>query len=83
MARCLVIVPRDQPGLFERLTSLYRDEAWIAILLDRRHEAPGNAMASGSDRRSPPSSQTDLRERSYLVIRRSSRRAPVADDPPG
>jgi hypothetical protein len=70
MARCLVIVARDQPELFERLTSIYRDEEWIEILVDRRHGAPGPEMASGSDRRSPPTPQTDLREHAFIVIPR-------------
>ena len=83
MARFLVIVSRDQPGQFARLTSLYGDEAWLEILLDRRHGEAGIAMGSGPDRRSPPSPQTDLRERGYIVIPRSSRREPVTDDTPG
>jgi len=68
MARCLVIVSRDQPELFQRLTFLYEQEEWIDILLDRRRGEAGSASASGPERRSPPSPQTDLRERGYIVI---------------
>ena len=68
MARCLVIVSRDQPGLFERLTSIYGEDEWIEILLDRRHGEPWIAMGCGPDRRSPPSAQTDLRAHGYMTI---------------
>ena len=68
MARCLVIVSRDQPELFQRLTSLYEQEEWIDILLDRRHGDPGIASASGPERRSSPSAQTDLRAHGYITI---------------
>ena len=83
MPRFLVVVARDQPGLFARLTALYGEEEWLEILYDRRHGDPGTGMGSGPDRRSPPTPRTDLRERGYIVIPRSSRREPVTDDPPG
>jgi hypothetical protein len=70
MARCLVIVSRDQPALFERLTSLYRDEEWLEILLDRRHGDPGTGMGCEPDRRSPPSLHTDLHKHAFIVIPR-------------
>jgi hypothetical protein len=70
MARCLVIVSRDQPALLERSTSLYRDEEWLEILLDRRHGEPGIAMGCEPDRRSPPSPHTDLHEHRFIVIPR-------------
>ena len=68
MARCLVIVSRDQPELFQRLTSIYEQEEWIDILLDRRRGAAGLASASGPERRSSPRAQTDLREHGYIAI---------------
>jgi hypothetical protein len=83
VARFLVIVSRDQPGQLARLTALYGDEEWLDIFLDRRHGDHGTGMGSGPDRRSPPSPETDLRERGYIVIRQSSRRAPVTDDTSG
>lgn len=68
MARCLVIISRDQPGLFERLTSIYRDEEWIDILLDRRHGEPAIGRGSGPDRRFPPRPETDLQDHGFIVI---------------
>ena len=73
MARCLIIVSRDQPELFQRLTALYDQEEWIDILLDRRHEKPWIAMGCGPDRRSPPSPHTDLHEHRFIVIPRMYR----------
>jgi len=70
MARCLVIVSRDQPGQLARLTALYGDEEWLDIFLDRRHGDHGTGMGSGPDRRSPPSPHTDLHEQRLIVIPR-------------
>ena len=78
MARCLVVVSRDQPGLFERLTSLYGHEEWIEIVLDRRHGGPGIAMGSGPDRCSPPSAHTDLHDHPFIVIPQVYREPPLS-----
>ena len=83
MARCLVIVSRDQPGLFERLTAIYGEDEWIEIRLDRRHGEARIAMGCGSDRRAPPSPHTDLHEHRFIVIPRVYRREGLTDDTPG
>ena len=83
MARCLVIVARDQPGLFERLTAIYGEDEWIEIRLDRRHGEPRIASGSAFDRRSPPRPHTDLREHRFIVIPRYYCREGLTDDPPG
>ena len=68
MARCLVIVSREEPELFERLAALYAQEGWIEVRLDRRRGEAGLASASGPERRSSPRAQTDLREHGYIAI---------------
>jgi hypothetical protein len=68
--RCLVIVSRDQPELFERLASIYAQEGWIEVLLDRRHGQLRTGIGNRPDRRSPPSPDTDLQNQGFIVIPR-------------
>ena len=70
MERCLVIVARDQPELFERLASIYAHEGWIEVLLDRRHGPSRTGTGDRPDRRSPPSPATDLQHQGFIVIPR-------------
>jgi hypothetical protein len=67
--RCLVIVSRDQPELFERMSSIYCQFGW-EVLLDRRHAPLGTGTENRPDRRSPPSPDTDLQDQGFIVIPR-------------
>jgi len=83
MVRYLVIVARDRPGLLARLTYFYGDEEWFEVLPDRRRRERRAAMRSGPDRRSPPSSETDVVTHGHIVVRASSHHEPVPEDSPG
>jgi hypothetical protein len=68
MKRCLVIVSRDEPELFERLISLYAQDDWIEILRDRRQGGPWTEAGATPDRRSPPRPDSDLKDHGFIVI---------------
>ena len=68
MARCLVIVSREEPELFERLAALYAQEGWIEVRLDRRHGPHGRG--NRPDRRARPSPHMDLQKHGLIVMPR-------------
>ena len=78
--RGLIIVARDQPDLWHHLTQHFAGHNEVRILLDRRQwERRQRVQTYGAERRKaarrrPPSIETDLRYRSFLL-------APQHQDP--
>ena len=70
MTPCLVIVSRDQPELWARLTFTYAHEPDVEVCFDRRQGEPCTGMGDRPDRRSPPSPDTDLQDHGFIVIPR-------------
>ncbi len=70
----LIIVARDQPDLWDHLTQHFAGHKEVRIFLDRRQwERRQRMQAYGPDRRlaarrRPPSIETDLRYRSFLLV---------------
>ena len=75
-ARVLVIVARDQPDLWWYLTRDFAGFKGVKVVLDRRQGGwwqraqLRELQERGADRRSPFSSDTDLRNRALLIIHR-------------
>jgi hypothetical protein len=65
MERYLVIVSRDRPDLFQRLSAAYGHKVEVKILLDRRERKRGEY---GVDRRSPRRAKMDFGSQGYIVI---------------
>ena len=62
--RCLFIVARDQPGLWDHLRRDFAEDEEVQVILDRRRD-PERRRAG---RRRPPSIDTDLRYRSFVIL---------------
>ena len=73
--RVLIIVARHQPALWQALTRRFAGTAAVRVLFDRRQgERRGWDRAAagtrpGPDRRRPPSLETDVRSRQYVIAR--------------
>ncbi len=70
MEPCLVVVARDQPELFARLTAVYAGEEWIEVRLDRRTGQPWAGTGERPNRRASPRLDTDLADHGFVVIAR-------------
>lgn len=81
----LIIVARDQPDLWHQLTQHFAGHNEVQVLLDRRQwERRQRMQAYGPERRMaarrrPPSIETDLRYRSFLIVpqRQEPLRGPI------
>ncbi len=75
----LIIVARDRPDLWRALTRQFAADGDIVILLDRRQgerrqsAQPTAPDRRGSDRRSMPRIEEDIRYRQYVIVRRRRR----------
>lgn len=75
--RGLIIVARDQPDLWDHLTHHFAGHSEVRVLLDRRQwERRQRLQSYGPERRKaarrrPPSIETDLRYRSFLLVPQS------------
>lgn len=73
--RVLIIVARHQPELWQALTCRFAGNAEVRVLFDRRQgeRRPGDRTDEknrpGPDRRRPPSLETDVRSRQYVIAR--------------
>jgi hypothetical protein len=73
--RGLIIVSRDQPELWETLAREFGRSQEIRVILDRRYGERRKAEQSyapdrrGSERRSMPRIEEDLRARQYVLAR--------------
>jgi hypothetical protein len=68
--RTLIIVARDHPDLWARLTQDFAGVETVDVLLDRRRPVPTHdPEQSGVDRRRRVSMETDLRYRQYVIVR--------------
>lgn len=68
--RFLIVVARDQPEVLQALTRRFERNEEVQVLLDRRRGAwrPGD-RTNQIDRRRPPSIETDVRSRQYVIAR--------------
>lgn len=73
--RALVVVPRDQPDLWQSLTQHFSANEDVQVLLDR-HQGERRqrvqvyeADRRGSDRRRPPSIENHVSYRQYVIAR--------------
>lgn len=75
IVRGLIIVARDQPDLWRTLTREFGQSQEIRVLLDRRQGERRKDNQSyapdrrGTDRRSLPRIEDDVRSRQYVLIR--------------
>ena len=73
--RVLIIVARHQPALWQGLTRRFAGNEDVQVLFDRRQgerrrwDRTYDMDRSGSDRRRPPSIETDVRSRQYVIAR--------------
>jgi hypothetical protein len=73
--RVLIVVARHQPELWQALKRRFTENEDVQVLLDRRRGERGvwdrtNEMNQrGSDRRRPPSIETDILYRQYVIAR--------------
>lgn len=73
--RGLIIVSRDQPELWQTLSQEFGRSREIRVILDRRYgerrqaERPHAPERRGSERRSMPRIEDDLRARQYVLAR--------------
>lgn len=76
MARYLLTVAREKPALFDYLRQAFAGEKEVQIVFDRRRgQRRQRAPASESgrrraDRRSPPTTEENLRAYGFSVFRR-------------
>ena len=70
----LIIVARDQPDLWHYLAEQFAKQNEVRVLQDRRQwerrqrRQTWEPERRTADRRSPPSINTDLRHRSFLIV---------------
>jgi hypothetical protein len=75
IVRGLIIVARDQPELWRALTHEFGQSQEIRVLLDRRQGERRKADQAhtpdrrGTDRRSLPRIEDDVRSRQYVLVR--------------
>jgi hypothetical protein len=75
MIRALVVVARDQPDLWQSLTQHFAANEDVQVLLNRRQgERRQQAQTyerdrRGPDRRRPPSIESDVSHRRYVIAR--------------
>ena len=69
-ARFLIVVARDQPEVLQALTRRFVGNEEVQVFLDRRQVAwrPGN-RTNEIERRRPPSIETDVNYRQYVIVR--------------
>jgi hypothetical protein len=72
----LIVVARDQPDLWQTLARQFASNPKVQVLLDRRHWERRQRLQilevdqRGIDRRHPPRPEHDVRQRSFVIIRR-------------
>jgi len=72
--RCLFIVARDQPGLWDHLRRDFAEDEEVQVILDRRGDERRLSVQARdperrqAGRRRPPSIDTDLRYRSFVIL---------------
>ena len=72
--RCLFIVARDQPHLRDQLRRDFAGDEEVQVVLDRRRDERRHGVQAHdperrrAGRRRPPSIDTDLRYRSFLIL---------------
>ena len=72
--RCLFIVARDQPDLWRHLTQDFAEDQEVQVILDRRGDERRRSVQARdperrqAGRRRPPSIDTDLRYRSFVIL---------------
>lgn len=73
--RGLIIVTRDQPDLWASLTQHFVANEDVQVLLDRRQGDRRQRVQTlgrerrGAERRRPPSIETDVRFRQFVIVR--------------
>ena len=73
--RYLIIVARDQPDLWRSLKEHFAASEDVELILDRRQEERRQRVHThepdrrARDRRRPPSIETDVRSRQYVIVR--------------
>ena len=72
--RCLFIVARDQPDLWHHLRQDFAEDEEVQVILDRRRDERRQGVQAHdperrrAGRRRPPSVDTDLRYRSFVIL---------------
>ena len=68
--RVLIVVAQDQPELWQALTRDFPGNGDLQVLLDRRRgEWRLGDRTNEVERRRPPSIETDVRSRQYVITR--------------
>ena len=68
--RFLIVVARDQPEVCQALTRHFKGNEEVQVLPDRRRgEWLSRDRTNEIDRRRPPSIETDVRYRQYVIAR--------------
>ncbi len=70
MERCLIIVSRDRPDLWQELTQNYAHADEVEIILDRRQGERWTPARESADRRSSTGPGTMMQDQGFVVIPR-------------
>lgn len=70
MERCLIIVSRDRPDLWQELTQNYAHADGVEIILDRRQAERWTPARESADRRSSADPGTRMQDQGFVVIPR-------------
>ncbi len=70
MERCLIIVSRDRPDLWQELNQNYAQAEGVDIILDRRGWRRWTFPPDDTDRRSPSSIGSDFPAEGFVVVPR-------------
>ena len=69
-ARFLIVVARDQPEVLQALTRRFAGNEEVQVFLDRRQATWRSGERTDEiERRRPPSIETDVNYRQYVIVR--------------
>jgi len=70
MDRCLIVVSRDRPELWQELRQNYAQAEGVEIILDRRQGQQWALSEDGTDRRSLLTVGPDVQGQGFMVVPR-------------
>lgn len=70
MDRCLIVVSRDRPELWQELRQNYAQAEGVEIILDRRQDQRSSLSEEGSDRRGLFTASPDFQGQGFVVVPR-------------